>query len=202
MARGWHVRNPSIPLFFLPKSTPVACTLDPAIPRHVGLRAAQAAKLTGLLDSGLFLLPALAFYTPYVTVTSHNLFSTCTYETWLGQISGSALFVPFAGVSVMSTASIMPRRPPSLESVGSVGSPIDPKLRKKVAVVGSGCAGIAALWALNRSYHDVYMYEAASRLGGHTNTVTWKNGKYETRVDTGFIVLNAATYREFAILAR
>ncbi|KAI8159009.1 hypothetical protein K4K49_005085 [Colletotrichum sp. SAR 10_70] len=91
----------------------------------------------------------------------------------------------------------MPRRPPSLESVGSVGSPIDPKLRKKVAVVGSGCAGIAALWALNRSYHDVYMYEAASRLGGHTNTVTWKNGKYETRVDTGFIVLNAATYPNF-----
>ncbi|KAI8310700.1 hypothetical protein K4K61_000304 [Colletotrichum sp. SAR11_59] len=91
----------------------------------------------------------------------------------------------------------MPRRPPSLESVGSVGSPIDPKLRKKVAVVGSGCAGIAALWALNRSYHDVYMYEAASRLGGHTNTVTWKNGKYETGVDTGFIVLNAATYPNF-----
>ncbi|KAK2735453.1 amine oxidase [Colletotrichum kahawae] len=91
----------------------------------------------------------------------------------------------------------MPRRPPSLESVGSVGSPIDPKLRKKVAVVGSGCAGIAALWALNRSYHDVYMYEASSRLGGHTNTVTWKNGKYETRVDTGFIVLNTATYPNF-----
>ncbi|KAF6844998.1 hypothetical protein CMUS01_00531 [Colletotrichum musicola] len=91
----------------------------------------------------------------------------------------------------------MPRRPPSLESVGSVGSPIDPRFRKKVAVVGSGSAGIAALWALNRSYHDVYLYEASSRLGGHTNTVTWRNGKYETRVDTGFIVLNTATYPNF-----
>ncbi|KAK1458379.1 amine oxidase [Colletotrichum cuscutae] len=94
----------------------------------------------------------------------------------------------------------MSRRPPSLESIGSrgsVGSPIDPRFRKKVAVVGSGAAGIAALWALNRSYHDVYMYEASSRLGGHTNTVTWKNGKYETRVDTGFIVLNTATYPNF-----
>ncbi|TEA17645.1 Cytochrome c oxidase assembly protein COX11 [Colletotrichum sidae] len=91
----------------------------------------------------------------------------------------------------------IPRRPPSLESVGSVGSPIDHRFRKKVAVVGSGSAGISALWALNRSYHDVYLYEASSRLGGHTNTVTWKNGKYETSVDTGFIVLNTATYPNF-----
>ncbi|PHH63256.1 hypothetical protein CDD81_6113 [Ophiocordyceps australis] len=65
---------------------------------------------------------------------------------------------------------------------------------KKVAIVGSGCAGIAALWALNRSYHDVYLYEAADRVGGHTNTVQWKAGKYSTAVDTGFIVLNTATY--------
>lgn len=65
-----------------------------------------------------------------------------------------------------------------------------------MAIVGSGSAGIAALWALNRTYHDVYLYEAADRLGGHTNTVQWKAGKYTTDVDTGFIVLNTATYRE------
>ncbi|KID88835.1 amine oxidase [Metarhizium guizhouense ARSEF 977] len=69
--------------------------------------------------------------------------------------------------------------------------------RKKVAIVGSGCTGIAALWALNRTYHDVYLYEAADRLGGHTNTVQWKVGKYSTAVDTGFIVLNSATYPNF-----
>lgn len=68
--------------------------------------------------------------------------------------------------------------------------------RKKVAIVGSGCTGIAALWALNRTHHDVYLYEAADRLGGHTNTVEWRAGKYTTSVDTGFIVLNTATYRE------
>jgi len=68
--------------------------------------------------------------------------------------------------------------------------------RKKVAIIGSGCAGIGALWALNRTHHDVYMYEAAERLGGHTNTVEFKNGKYKTLVDTGFIVLNTATYRQ------
>ncbi|KAK1754314.1 glutamate synthase 1 [NADH], chloroplastic [Echria macrotheca] len=68
---------------------------------------------------------------------------------------------------------------------------------KKVAVVGSGCAGIAALWALNRSPHDVYLYEAADRLGGHTNTVEFSHGKYKTLVDTGFIVMNTATYPNF-----
>lgn len=68
--------------------------------------------------------------------------------------------------------------------------------RKKVAIIGSGCAGIGALWALNRTHHDVYLYEAADRLGGHTNTCTFKNGKYSTAVDTGFIVANTATYRK------
>lgn len=78
-----------------------------------------------------------------------------------------------------------------------MGRPVDRFGRKKVAIVGSGCTGIAALWALNRTYHDVYLFEAADRLGGHTNTVQWKSGKYTTAVDTGFIVLNTATYREF-----
>jgi predicted NAD/FAD-binding protein len=67
--------------------------------------------------------------------------------------------------------------------------------RKKVAIVGSGCAGIGALWALNRTHHDVFVYEAADRLGGHTNTVDFQAGKYKAAVDTGFIVLNTATYR-------
>ncbi len=69
--------------------------------------------------------------------------------------------------------------------------------RKKVAIIGSGCAGIGALWALNRTHHDVYIYEAADRLGGHTNTAEFRNGKSKTMVDTGFIVLNSATYRKY-----
>jgi predicted NAD/FAD-binding protein len=40
------------------------------------------------------------------------------------------------------------------------------------------------------------MYEAADRLGGHANTVEFKNNKYKTLVDTGFIALNTATYRQ------
>lgn len=75
-------------------------------------------------------------------------------------------------------------------------TPPNPVPRKKVAIVGGGCAGIASLWALNRTHHDAYLYEAADRLGGHTNTVKWSKGKYSTLVDTGFILMNTATYRE------
>lgn len=67
--------------------------------------------------------------------------------------------------------------------------------KKKVAIIGSGCAGIAALWALKSTDHEVHIYEAANRLGGHTNTVTFNHEGRETNVDTGFIVMNTATYR-------
>ncbi len=63
--------------------------------------------------------------------------------------------------------------------------------------MGSGVAGIAAVWALKDSGHEVHIYEAADRLGGHTNTVDFKHGKFKTAVDTGFIVLNTATYPNF-----
>lgn len=72
--------------------------------------------------------------------------------------------------------------------------PTNQFVRKRVAIVGSGSAGIGALWALNRTYHDVYLYESADRLGGHINTVQWETGRYKTAVDTGFIVLNTATH--------
>ena len=67
---------------------------------------------------------------------------------------------------------------------------------KKVAIVGSGCSGIGALWALKSTGHDVHLYEAQNRLGGHTNTVTFKNGTSGVQVDTGFIVMNTVTYRQ------
>jgi predicted NAD/FAD-binding protein len=71
---------------------------------------------------------------------------------------------------------------------------------KRVAIVGSGCSGIAALWALHSSTdHEVHLYEQSSRLGGHTNTVEFEgpNSSGKTAVDTGFIVLNTATYPNF-----
>lgn len=71
--------------------------------------------------------------------------------------------------------------------------------RKKVAIVGSGCSGIGAFWALKSTSHEVHLYEAADYLGGHTNTVVFKNGDKEINVDTGFIVMNTATYRQYVV---
>ncbi len=68
--------------------------------------------------------------------------------------------------------------------------------RKRVAIVGSGCSGIAALWALKSTDHEIHLYESQDRLGGHTNTVSFKHGDQTTNVDTGFIVMNSATYRQ------
>ncbi|KAL8692662.1 MAG: hypothetical protein Q9218_002362 [Villophora microphyllina] len=74
--------------------------------------------------------------------------------------------------------------------------------RKKVAVVGSGVSGLAALWALRDTDHEVHLYEADERLGGHTNTVDFRYGDKTTRVDTGFIVMNTATYPNFISFLR
>jgi predicted NAD/FAD-binding protein len=70
--------------------------------------------------------------------------------------------------------------------------------KKRIAVVGSGISGLSTLWTLRNSPHEIHLFEKENRLGGHTNTATWtsqKNGK-TTSVDTGFIVLNTATYRQ------
>ena len=67
--------------------------------------------------------------------------------------------------------------------------------RKKVAIVGSGCSGLAALWALKSTNHEVHLFEAKERLGGHTNTIPFEHQGKIVNVDTGFIVMNSATYR-------
>jgi uncharacterized protein len=66
-------------------------------------------------------------------------------------------------------------------------------LRQKIAVVGSGISGLSAAWALSK-VHDVTLFEADARLGGHANTVDIDIGGVSTPVDTGFIVFNDWTY--------
>lgn len=69
--------------------------------------------------------------------------------------------------------------------------------RVRIAVVGSGVAGIVASHVLSRE-HDVTLIEREDRIGGHTNTVTVAAGEDAgTPVDTGFIVLNDRTYPTF-----
>ena len=69
--------------------------------------------------------------------------------------------------------------------------------RKKIAIVGSGCAGLGAAWALKRTDYEIHLFEKDNRLGGHTNTQTFHNGHLSVPVDTGFIVMNSATYPNF-----
>lgn len=63
----------------------------------------------------------------------------------------------------------------------------------RIAVVGSGIAGLGAAWLLSRT-REVTLFEAEDRLGGHTHTVRvqWEGRPYD--VDTGFIVYNEKTY--------
>ncbi|MEJ8279141.1 NAD(P)/FAD-dependent oxidoreductase [Pseudonocardia spirodelae] len=66
--------------------------------------------------------------------------------------------------------------------------------RPTVAVVGSGVSGLTAAHLLSRS-HDVTLYEADDRPGGHAHTheLTTSDGGI-THVDSGFIVHNDRTY--------
>lgn len=66
----------------------------------------------------------------------------------------------------------------------------------RVAVVGSGVSGLVAAWLLARE-HEVVLYEAADRLGGHAHTNEVDFGSGPIPVDTGFIVFNHRTYPLF-----
>ncbi|MBM3117264.1 NAD(P)/FAD-dependent oxidoreductase [Jeongeupia naejangsanensis] len=63
----------------------------------------------------------------------------------------------------------------------------------RIAVVGAGIAGLASAWLLSRQHH-VTLFEAGSRLGGHTNTVDVTLEGHTHPVDTGFLVFNDHTY--------
>jgi hypothetical protein len=66
-------------------------------------------------------------------------------------------------------------------------------MKKNIAVVGSGISGLSSAWLLSQR-HDVTLFEAEDRLGGHSNTVNLELDGRTIPVDTGFIVLNDRTY--------
>jgi len=65
--------------------------------------------------------------------------------------------------------------------------------RLRIAVVGAGISGLGAAWLLSRR-HDVVLFEADERLGGHARTVEAPGPNGSIPVDTGFIVFNHVNY--------
>ncbi|EJM30521.1 NAD(P)/FAD-dependent oxidoreductase [Pseudomonas sp. GM25] len=66
----------------------------------------------------------------------------------------------------------------------------------KIAIVGSGIAGLTCAYLLARR-HDITVFEADARVGGHTHTVPVTVDGRDYAVDTGFIVFNDWTYPNF-----
>ena len=66
----------------------------------------------------------------------------------------------------------------------------------KIAIIGSGIAGLTSAYLLSRR-HDVTVFEAGDRIGGHTHTVNVTVEGQAYAVDTGFIVFNDWTYPNF-----
>jgi predicted NAD/FAD-binding protein len=69
----------------------------------------------------------------------------------------------------------------------------------RIAIVGSGVSGLVAARRL-QPRHDVAVFEADDRIGGHVHTWTVRSGGREQRVDTGFIVCNERNYPNFMTL--
>lgn len=73
--------------------------------------------------------------------------------------------------------------------------------KKRIVIVGSGCAGLSALYTLTRySSSDeiqVTLVEASDRLGGHAYTIQTPEGpkgEAPEHIDVGFMVMNKETY--------
>lgn len=70
----------------------------------------------------------------------------------------------------------------------------------KIAVIGAGISGLGCAHRLHAGGHDVSVFEAADRIGGHTATYDVKLGARRYAIDTGFIVYNERTYPNFIAL--
>ena len=84
-------------------------------------------------------------------------------------------------------------RPGASRDGGAVGGPT------RVAVIGTGIAGLVSARLLNSRY-DVTVFEASDRVGGHTATTEVLDPEGPMAVDAGFIVYNEPNYPNFVRL--
>ena len=68
-----------------------------------------------------------------------------------------------------------------------------------IGIIGTGIAGMTAAHLL-REHHEVHVFEADDRPGGHANTVTVELPEGPVAADTGFLVYNERTYPLFTRL--
>jgi predicted NAD/FAD-binding protein len=69
----------------------------------------------------------------------------------------------------------------------------------RIAIVGTGIAGLVAAHRLHPE-HEIVVYEAGERIGGHTHTVPVAAADGTHWIDTGFIVFNDRNYPHFEAL--
>ncbi len=82
-----------------------------------------------------------------------------------------------------------PAAPPA--AIPSLFRPVSPNV--KLAIIGSGISGLSAAWLL-RDRHQISLFEAADRLGGHTHTVACRHDGRDLCLETGFMVFNRVNY--------
>jgi len=70
----------------------------------------------------------------------------------------------------------------------------------RIAIIGSGIAGMTAAYKLHQQGHDIAVFEANNYIGGHTATMDVEYAHQRYAVDTGFIVFNDWTYPNFIAL--
>ena len=68
-----------------------------------------------------------------------------------------------------------------------------------IGIIGTGIAGMTAAHLL-QEHHEVHVFEADDRPGGHANTVTVDLPGGPVAADTGFLVYNERTYPLFTRL--
>ena len=69
----------------------------------------------------------------------------------------------------------------------------------KIAIIGSGISGLGCAHLL-KDDHEIALFEASDKPGGHVNTVDVAGRTGDYRVDTGFIVFNEQNYPNFVRL--